>query len=926
MPPLVLDEDEDDEERLGGDHGVQDAQSQGVGSRLPGRRHDDAGPPRPPSAGSVGGAPMQGAAPETDIDRILAEVDAVLAHEGPQDDEQDVDVLHERVGEQPDEDHVAPPDPEYGYSEDVGVPQEARRREGATLENSGLDDEAINRLRHPPPALTEVSPVERAALRMFLARGDASQDNYEDNRAAIMELHPEDDIPSYDQIKRRISELTGIDAIRTDMCINSCVAFTGPFANLEQCPHCRQARYESRNDVQVPRRTFQTFPVGPQIQAMYASPENAQLMRHRADRTREILRDLAQDPPVPLGDFDDLYKGDDYLAEVASGRIKENDTVLMFSLEGAQLYANKSSDCWFFIWVLFDLPPDLQYKKRYGLPGGREGLQIWHASRQCEFQSEPDLILATADGPGMAYLSGLVGHQGGRGCRLYLEGLSHAHISLRHRELVQYIMNMRRVVLSGGRVTYQRARLETGSAKPSIFTGIPRILPLPACFGADPMHLITLNLTDLVLSLLRGTIPCEPTDDRGSWTWAVLADKASWKRHGKLVAAATPYLPGSFDRPLQNPAEKLSSGYKAWEYLLYVYGLLPGLLRPLQHDNYFRHFCKLVSGIPIILQRRLPHSQLRVAHLRLIEHAQEFETLYYQRRVDRLHFVRQSLHATTHRAPEVARLGPGSLYTQWTLENLIGDITREMRQHVTPYANVSERALRRCQVNALKAMIPAFADAEVPLATSRDLGDNYRLLHARDRGTFTLPPLESGALRGYLAANGAEVPDSPLHAKRWARLQLPNGQIARTAWKEALETRGKHPRRARMVKLRDGRFAEVRYFLEGTAAGDLFTLAMLSLFSPPDNTLLRESFGVLWACDYGGANSRLVVDAKSIVAVVAMVPLPLTGTEARDGQTAARYGSRFFLVEKPGLDIAFLGGITQDIEGDDDDNDIDTAP
>lgn len=100
----------------------------------------------------------------------------------------------------------------------------------------------------------------------------------------------------------------------------------------------------------------ETFPVGPQIQAMYSSPEGARLMRHRAVRTRAIRDALARDP-ASMTDIDDVYCGEDYLREVANNSIKDDDTVLMISLDGAQLYANKSSDCWFFIWVLFDLPP-----------------------------------------------------------------------------------------------------------------------------------------------------------------------------------------------------------------------------------------------------------------------------------------------------------------------------------------------------------------------------------------------------------------------------------------------------------------------------------------------------------------------------------------------------------------------------------------
>lgn len=71
-------------------------------------------------------------------------------------------------------------------------------------------------------------------------------------------------------------------------------------------------------------------------------------------------------------------------------------------------------------------------------------------------------------------------------------------------------------------------------------------LGIPRCFGSDIMHLVALNLLDLLLSLWWGAIDCEKTDDHRTWDWAVLKGDV-WKTHGDAVAATTPYLPGSFD-------------------------------------------------------------------------------------------------------------------------------------------------------------------------------------------------------------------------------------------------------------------------------------------------------------------------------------------------------------------------------------------
>ena len=140
-----------------------------------------------------------------------------------------------------------------------------------------------------------------------------------------------------------------------------------------------------------------------------------------------------------------------------------------------------------------------------------------------------------------------------------------------------YLKSLKKLLQAQNQAQYQLFRKETGISKPSIFNGFPRdrLLPIPTGFPADIMHLVSLNLTDLLLGLWHGSLDVDSNDDKKTWHWAVLKGDI-WKEHGKRVAAATTYLPSSFDRPPRNPAEKISSGYKAWEFLTYVYGYGPG--------------------------------------------------------------------------------------------------------------------------------------------------------------------------------------------------------------------------------------------------------------------------------------------------------------------------------------------------------------
>ena len=166
------------------------------------------------------------------------------------------------------------------------------------------------------------------------------------------------------------------------------------------------------------------------------------------------------------------------------------------------------------------------------------------------------------------------------------------------------------------------------------------------------MHLISLNIPDLLISLWRGTIDCDKNDNRSTWDWAVLRGN-TWTTHGKAVASIMPYLPGSFDRPPRNPAEKINSGYKAWEYLMYIFSLGPGLFYHILPRQYWKNYCKLMFGVRIIHQHKILSQHLRAAYKAMLEFVVEFEELYCQRKTSRIHFVRPCLHTLIHAAPEV---------------------------------------------------------------------------------------------------------------------------------------------------------------------------------------------------------------------------------------------------------------------------------
>ena len=167
----------------------------------------------------------------------------------------------------------------------------------------------------------------------------------------------------------------------------------------------------------------------------------------------------------------------------------------------------------------------------------------------------------------MTYLNGLSGHSGAQGCRLFcavrgrrkagathyypalskpinynVVGSNHEDIDAKHLPGGSpdiYLESLKKLLGAQNQAQYQLFRRETGISKPSIFNGYPkeRILPIPTSFPGDLMHLISLNLTDLLISLWRGTLDIDPNDDKTTWDWALLKGD-TWKEHGKRVAAS----------------------------------------------------------------------------------------------------------------------------------------------------------------------------------------------------------------------------------------------------------------------------------------------------------------------------------------------------------------------------------------------------
>ncbi|KAF9495305.1 hypothetical protein BDN71DRAFT_1482744 [Pleurotus eryngii] len=763
----------------------------------------------------------------------------------------------------------------------------------ATLDNGNLNEDTIARLCHPIEGPVDISnPNTRLSLDIFLAVTNASEQTYDAVQAAVTLHYPDTKILSYHLVKKLVADISGVMSVVDDMCIKLCLTFTGPFANDNVCSICGEHCYDQLKlqltGKKIPHQQFHTIPLGPQLQALCCSPDSSTVMAYRDKKTHKVLEMIQtiQSPDDMVTEYLSLYK--------ATG-LTSNDT----------LYQNKASDMWLYIWIIEDVIPGTRYKKKRVLPSGfipgplkpkilnsfifqgihhvsalqQEnngcGMHIWDACLAAVIYSRIIFAMGTADAMGMPEMVGEVGHHGALGCQLCckMKGWHKpyaSHYFMPHLQPLNYTVpdcnhpdiDIRSLQTGSAedywhdfQADYECNRKATGLSKPSIFTGLVPLLmfPIPQCWVLDLMHLIKLNIPNLLISLWRGTIKCEATDNKNTWPWRTFIGD-TWIEHGKSIAACQPYFPTSFHCPPRNPAEKINSGYKATEYYLYIFGLGPVYFQSLLPHPYWHNLCRLVHGVRIILQRSITGQQLCEAHLSLVQFVEEYELHYYQHRVDRMHFCCPCIHTLLHTAPEVACVGPGAYSSQFTVERTIGDLGQEIKQPSNPFLNLSQQGIHHSQVNALKTIQNPIPHGAIIL------GNGFIFLRPCDRISCTLHgPVGNALLDSFGVA-----------------------KIAQTAWKEKQKAS-----------------CDVHIFRMVKVGGEEKAFALVSLYSHPDADLLEDSYGALWVCDYLGLHNLHVVEAESIISVVSIQLLP---------PLPHKVPNRWFVVEKPGMDdLEMLG-------------------
>ncbi|PKC54217.1 hypothetical protein RhiirA1_331329, partial [Rhizophagus irregularis] len=156
------------------------------------------------------------------------------------------------------------------------------------------------------------------------------------------------------QIKKTLKKLVNTEPQWIDMCINSCCAYTGQFENEMLCPYCNESRYDQKKK---PRYQFACFSLIKRLKIQYENPNRANELRYRYIYTTR--NGFGED-----GKIGDVFDGKCYLDLLKIGYFQdEHDIALTGSVDGYQIFRQKTETCWILLFINANLSPEKRVLK-----------------------------------------------------------------------------------------------------------------------------------------------------------------------------------------------------------------------------------------------------------------------------------------------------------------------------------------------------------------------------------------------------------------------------------------------------------------------------------------------------------------------------------------------------------------------------------
>lgn len=441
--------------------------------------------------------------------------------------------------------------------------------------------------------------------------------------------------------------LSRFEPVKLECCVNSCMCFTGPHADLNECPRCKMSRL---NESGQARRTFSYMPLIPRLRAFVSNRAYATRLQYRAEEHAKSRRN-----GITTDIFDGLHyrsllgervvAGDQHLAHHYFS--DHRDIALGFATDGFAPFKKRKQTAWILLVFNYNLPPDQRFQQDNILcvgiiPGPKKpwdadsfiyplvqellelavGVSAYDALSRSVFALHAYVITAFGDIPAVSMLMNMKGHNGVSPCRMCeIKGIGipnsrnrtlYVPLSRRGHPRATDVIEYRPEELplrSHNRFMAQAKAVESAPtetqreelAKASGIKGVPLLsdlgsLRFPQSFPYDFMHLIWENLIPNLVLFWSGRYKGM---DNGQ---PYVLEPHDWQVVGATSAEATKTIPSSFGASIPDPAKDCSyftsSTWSVWSLFI-----APTVLRDrFPEAQYYKHFCSLVRILNLCLQ------------------------------------------------------------------------------------------------------------------------------------------------------------------------------------------------------------------------------------------------------------------------------------------------------------------------------------
>ncbi|PPQ68810.1 hypothetical protein CVT24_007695 [Panaeolus cyanescens] len=633
----------------------------------------------------------------------------------------------------------------------------AARREAA---------EAVARRIHDSEA-QGISERDAEILRTFVLKVEdhLSQSTF----GRLPQAYPNHDHLSLKLTTKRARLVSGFDAVQYHCCINSCICFVGPYANLTQCPHCKEDRFTSRNG---PRNHFDYIPLIPRLTAMISNTAHAELMTYRAKHKHR------------KGIIADIFDGTHYrelcgtpLADGGRNHFSDpRDIALGLSTDGFGPHRRRKKTCWPIILLNYNLPPTVRVQKKYiinigTVPGPKKpqdwdsffwplaqelleleaGVEAFDALSKSLFKLRAHLLVAFGDMPAVSLIMRMKGQNGISPCRFCLikgntgggrtnyiplcrHGLDEddydaSNLPMRsHQGFMDHIAQ-----IEGAATTAQRDLLATEYG----IKGMPLLNDLssiyfPDSFPLDFMHLIWENLIPNLIRFWK-----KEFKDLDHKRMGYVISTNDWNAIGLASGTSGRTIPSAFGAPIPNLATQqyymTAEMYSNWT--LFV---APIVLRDRFPDKvYYTHFMQLHRLLKLCLDLELTDEEINTIQKGFEEWVDEYERLYYRYDKTRLSACPLTIHALLHISWGIRMAGPIGGYWAFVMERHCNTLLPAVRNRRHPYPSISRFVTASAQLDQIRLMYDADGQLDLdpvkpePKTVVYRRYSKYRLLQPR---------------------------------------------------------------------------------------------------------------------------------------------------------------------------------------------------